>query len=201
MNRNRFYHTFCVIFDPLFHVFFPFRAHGLEHLPKDRPFILCPNHANAMDPFLVCLSMPHSVPIRIMAKKELMDKPLLGRFLGALGAFGVDRGHSDIAALRTAIKALRDGDNLLVFPEGTRVKYPGEMRAKGGVAMIALRTGAALVPVYAGKRNKLFRRTDIVFGEPYEPETATRHGTAEEYQAFADEVLRRAYALGGECEA
>ena len=195
---NWFYCVSCTAFYPVFQLLWPFRAHGVENLPEDRPFILCPNHSNAVDPFLICLSMPRSVPIRIMAKKELMDKPVLGRFLGALGAFGVDRGHSDIAALKTAIKALKDGENLLIFPEGTRVKRQGEAAAKGGVAMIALRTGAVLVPVYAGKRNKLLRKTHIVFGEPYEPKTATRHGTAEEYQAFADEVLRRAYALGRE---
>ena len=199
--NNRFYRTCCFIFYPVFQLLWPFRAHGIENLPKDRAFILCPNHAHAMDPFLICLAMPRSVPIRIMAKKELMEKPVLGRFLGALGAFGVDRGHSDIAALKTAIKSLKEGVNLLVFPEGTRVKYQGEVEAKGGVSMIALRTGAVLVPVYAGKPDKLFHKTHIVFGEPYEPKTATRHGTAEEYQMFADEVLRRAYALGREWEA
>ncbi len=197
---NRFYRGAHLFFYPAFKVLFPFRVHGLENLPKDRAFILCPNHANAADPFLVCLSIPRDIPIRIMAKKELMDTPLLGKFLSALGAFGVDRGHSDISALKTAIKSLKDGENLLVFPEGTRVAYPGELRAKGGVSMIALRTGAVLVPVYAGKRKKLFRRTEIVFGEPYEPKTETRHGTAEEYQAFSDEVLRRAYELGKEWE-
>lgn len=197
---NRFYQFNHTFFYPAFKLLYPFRAHGLENLPTDRPFILCPNHAHAVDPILVALSMPRSVPIRVMAKKELMDKPALGKFLGALGAFGVDRGHSDIAALKTAIKTLKDGENLLVFPEGTRVEHEGEVRAKGGVAMIALRTGAVLIPVYVGKRDKLFHRTDIVFGEPYEPKTETRHGTAEEYQAFADEVLRRAYELGREYE-
>lgn len=198
---NRFYQNAHTGFYPLFRLLFPFDAEGLENLPRDRAFILCPNHSNAVDPILVCLSLPRTVPIRIMAKKELMDKPLLGKFLAALGAFGVDRGHSDIAALKTAIKSIRDGENLLVFPEGTRVKEPGEVQAKGGVAMIALRTGAVLIPVYAGRRRKLLRKTHIVFGEPYEPKTETRHGTAEEYQAFADEVLRRAYALGEEKQA
>ena len=198
---NRFYQNAHTGFYPLFKLLFPFDAEGLENLPRDRAFILCPNHSNAVDPILVCLSLPRTVPIRIMAKKELMDKPLLGRFLAALGAFGVDRGHSDIAALKTSIKAVKDGENLLIFPEGTRVKEPGEVQAKGGVAMIALRTGAVLIPVYAGRRRKLLRKTHIVFGEAYEPKTETRHGTAEEYQAFADEVLRRAYALGEEKQA
>lgn len=197
---NRVYRVSHAVFQPFFHLFYPFRAHGLENLPQDRPFILCPNHSHAVDPILVCLSMPGSVPIRIMAKKELMDTFALGAYLKALGVFGVERGGSDIASLKTAIKALKDGENLLIFPEGTRVKQEGQIRPKGGVSMIALRTGAVLVPVYAGKRDKLFHRTDIVFGKPYEPKTETRHGTAEEYQEFADEVLRRAYELGREYE-
>jgi 1-acyl-sn-glycerol-3-phosphate acyltransferase len=197
---NKAYRAAHAFFTPFFHVFTPFCAHGTENLPQDRPFILCPNHANAADPILVCLSMSGKVPIRVMAKKELMDTPVVGPFLKSIGVFGVDRGSGDIAALKTAIKAVKDGENLLIFPEGTRVKYEGQVQPKGGVAMIALRTGAVMVPVYAGGRKKLFRMTHIVFGEPYEPTTETRHGTAEEYQKFADEVLRRAYELGREYE-
>ena len=83
---------------------------------------------------------------------------------------------------------------------GTRVEHEGDVRPKGGVVMIAMRTGAPLVPVYAGKRRKLFRMSHIVFGEPYEPKTAARHGTAEEYQTYAEEIVRRAYELGRQTE-
>lgn len=197
---TRFYRVFHFICYPILWLLFPFTIHNRENLPKDRPVVLCGNHAHAIDPFLICLALPRQVPVRIMAKKELMDTPLLGWFIGKLGAFGVDRGHSDLAAVRTAIKTVKDGANLLVFPEGTRVKHEGEARPKGGVVMIAMRTGAPLVPVYAGTPRKLFHMTHLVFGEPYEPKTETRHGTAEEYQAYADEVVRRAYALGREYE-
>ena len=193
-----FYRAVYLIFKPILWLLFPFRAHGLENLPKDRPVVLCANHAHAIDPFLICLALPLRTPVRIMAKKELMDKPLLGWFLGRLGAFGVDRGHSDLAAIKTALRAVRDGKNLLVFPEGTRVRHEGDVQPKGGVAMIAMRTGAPLLPVYAGERHKLFHMTHIVFGEPLEAKAAARHATAAEYQACADEIVRRAYSLGRE---
>ena len=193
-----FYRFFHTIMYPVFWLLFPFTVHGRENLPEDRPVVLCGNHAHWVDPILICLSLPVRMPVRIMAKKEAMDMPVIGWFIGKLGAFGVDRGHSDLKAVKTAISSVKDGASLLVFPEGTRVKYEGEQRPKGGVAMIALRTGAPLLPVYVGKRNKLFHKTHVVFGEPYEPKTATRHGTAEEYQEFADEVVRRAYELGRE---
>lgn len=197
---TRFYRVFHFVFYPILWALFPFTIHGRENVPTDRAVVLCANHAHAIDPFLICLALPRHVPVRIMAKKELMDTPLLGAFLGRLGAFGVDRGHSDLNAVKTAIKTVRDGAHLLVFPEGTRVKRQGEVQPKGGVVMIAMRTGAPLLPVYIGKPHKLFHMTHIVFGEPYEPKTATRHGTAEEYQAYADEIVRRAYELGREFE-
>lgn len=193
---TRFYRVFHFIFYPIFWLLFPFTFHGRENLTEDRAVVLCANHAHAIDPFLICLGLSRRTPVRIMAKKELMKKPFVGWLIRKLGAFGVDRGNSDLNAAKTAIRAVRDGQYLLVFPEGTRVGHEGQERAKGGVAMIAMRTGAPLVPVYVGKRRKLFRMTHIVFGEPYEPKTETRHGTAEEYQAYADEILRRAYALG-----
>ncbi len=192
---NRFYMTLHAIFRPIICFLFPITVRGLENIPKDQAVVLCANHASAWDPILICAALPRTTPIRIMAKKELIDKPLLGRFLQKIGAFGVDRGHTDLNAVRTSIKAIREGQNLLVFPEGTRVEHENQVRAKGGVVMIAMRTGAAMLPVYVGGKKCVFRRTDIVFGEPYRPVTATRHGTAEEYQKYADEIVRRAYAL------
>lgn len=197
---TRFYRVFHFIFYPILWLLFPFTIHGRENVPKDRPVVLCANHAHGIDPFLICLALPRRVPVRIMAKKELMSVPFIGWLIRNLGAFGVDRGHSDLSAVKTAIQTIRDGAHLLVFPEGTRVEHEGDVQPKGGVVMIAMRTGAPLLPVYAGKKRKLFHMTHIVFGEPYEARTATRHGTAEEYQEYADEIVRRAYALGREFE-
>ena len=185
---------------PVTHLLYPFDVHGAENVPADRPVVLCGNHAHAADPIMMRLALPKNVCVRIMAKKELMDAPVLGRFLERLGAFPVDRGESDLNAVRTAIKSIKDGAHLLVFPEGTRVEHEGDVRPRGGVVMIAMRTGAPLLPVYVGKRRKLFHKTHIIFGEPFEPKTATRHGTAEEYQMYADEVVHRAYELGREWE-
>ncbi len=193
---TRFYRAFHLIVTPLLWLLFPFKVHGLENVPKDRPVVLCANHAHAMDPFLICMAFPRQVRVRIMAKKELMSIPFVGWLIRKLGAFPVDRGNGDLSAIKTSIQTIKEGAHLLVFPEGTRVEHEGEVRAHRGVVMIAMRTGAPLLPVYVGKRHKLFHMTHIVFGEPYEPKTDARHGTAEEYQEYADEIVRRAYALG-----
>ena len=98
--------------------------------------------------------------------------------------------------MKTAIRTIKDGDNLLIFHEGTRVKKEGDRQAKGGVAMIGIRSGAKLVPVFVDGKKRIFKESRIIFGQPYAPTYTGRHGTAEEVQAIADEVLRRSYDLG-----
>nr|WP_326125475.1 lysophospholipid acyltransferase family protein [uncultured Oscillibacter sp.] len=181
----------------------PVSVEGLERLPKSG-VLLCPNHASNWDPILVALKLPKNYRLHIMAKEELFKNPLLGWLLRKVGAFPVSRGNNDINTVRTAMQAIKDGDNLLIFPEGTVVRngvgYIDGLpaHAKAGVAMIGVRTGAALVPVFVDGEKKLFHRTRIIFGEPYEPRYTGRRGTSEEMQKIADEVLAAAYALGGQ---
>ena len=102
------------------------------------------------------------------------------------------------------MQAIKDGDNLLIFPEGTVVRngvgYIDGLpaHAKAGVAMIGVRTGAALIPVFVDGEKKLCHRTRIIFGEPDEASYTGRRGTSEEMQKIADDVLAAAYALGGQ---
>ena len=195
---NRFYRTVVTLFAPLIKFLFHIEAKGLEHVAEGKGLVLCPNHSSGWDPIVLCAVLPPTFRMRLMAKKELMENPFLRLLIEKLGGFGVDRGGADLAAVKLSIKTLKDGDNLLVFPEGTRVEKEGDERAKGGVVMIAMRAEAKLVPVSLGGKKRLFHKTRIVFGEPYVPEVASRRPTAEELQSCADEVLRRAYALGRE---
>ena len=181
----------------------PVTVEGLERLPR-QGVLLCPNHASNWNPILVALKLPKNYRLHIMAKEELFKNPLLGWLLRKVGAFPVSRGNNDINTVRTAMQAIRDGDNLLIFPEGTVVRngvgYIDGLpaHAKAGVAMIGVRTGAVLVPVFVDGEKRLFRRTRIIFGEPYEPQYTGRRGTSEEMQKIADGVLAAAYALGGQ---
>ena len=181
----------------------PTSVEGMEKLPRSG-VLLCPNHSSNWDPILVALRLPINYRLHIMAKEELFKNPLLGWFLKKVGAFPVSRGSSDINAVKQSIQALKDGDNLLIFPEGTTIHngvgYADGLpaHAKAGVAMIGVRTGATLVPVFVDGEKKLFHRTRIIFGEPYEPHYTGRRGTAEEMQKIADGLLERAYALGGQ---
>ena len=191
---NRFFHNVYILIGPIIRLLFPWRARGMENVPEG-PSLLCPNHAHAIDPVLVALSLPNDFGIRFMGKEELFSKPVLGWFLRGVGGFPVKRGGNDLTAMKTSIKTLQDGGRLLVFPEGTRVKQQGEVEAKGGVIVMAARTGAPIVPVYCGKSNKFLHRTSVVFGEPYHPVFAGRRPTAEETQKAAEDLLERIYAL------
>ena len=181
----------------------PVSVEGMERLPESGA-LLCPNHASNWDPILVALKLPKNYRLHIMAKEELFQNPLLGWLLRKVGAFPVSRGNNDINTVRTAMQAIKDGDNLLIFPEGTVVRngvgYIDGLpaHAKAGVAMIGVRTGAVLVPVFVNGEKRLFHRTRIIFGEPFQPHYTGRRGTSEEMQQIADGILEAAYALGGQ---
>lgn len=181
----------------------PVTVEGLETLP-DSGVLLCPNHSSNWDPILVALNLPINYRLHIMAKEELFRNPLLGWLLRKVGAFPVSRGNNDINTVRTSIQSIKDGDNLLIFPEGTTIHngigYVDGLpaHAKAGVAMIGVRTGAKLVPVFVDGEKKLFHRTRIIFGLPYEPHYTGRRGTSDEMQQIANDLLEAAYALGGQ---
>lgn len=200
---NRFFVFVYYVVGFIVSILHPTSIEGMEKLPKSGA-LLCPNHSSNWDPILVALKLPINYRLHIMAKEELFKNPLLGWLLRKVGAFPVSRGNNDINTIRTAIQSIKDGDNLLVFPEGTTIHdgigYTDGLpaHAKAGVAMIGVRTGAKLVPVFVDGEKKLFHRTRIIFGEPYQPHYTGRRGTSDEMQKIADDILAAAYALGGQ---
>lgn len=192
---NRLFRIAYWLLGPILRWMFRLDVRGLETLPSGG-VLLCPNHSSNWDPVLMLVALPIDYRLHCMAKDSLFRIPVLAQIIRHFGGFPVARGHSDVQAVKTALKVIKDGENLLIFPEGTRVDYEGEVQAKGGVAMIATRTGAKIIPVFITREKRLFRKTRIVFGEQYQPTYAGRKPTAEETQAIADEILERAYALG-----
>ena len=196
---SRFYAVAYCVVRPILRLLCPFRTEGLERLP-DGAALICANHASAVDPVLVAVAMPRRSGLRFMAKAELFRNPVLAWIIRRCGAFPIHRGENDIVSLKTALRCLQNGEKLLLFPEGTRVDREGETDAKGGAVMMALRTGAPIVPVYCGGKRKLFCRSRVVFGAPYHPRCAGRRPTAEENRRLAQELLDRIYALKDEGE-
>lgn len=194
MSMDRFYHVIYAVVWPFFNLFHPVRAVGREHIPEGAALI-CPNHTKASDPFFVVFAFKRQHVMRAMAKAEVMRVPVIGWLLGKAGVFGVNRGAADINAVKTALRFLKEGRKLLMFPEGTRVEEGENVEAKTGAAMFAVRTGAPIVPVYIPAKKRWFRPTTVVIGQPFYPKVADRKGTSEEYRAIADDLMARIRAL------
>lgn len=200
---NGFFVLVYHVLGALVRILHPTTVEGLENLPE-RGVLLCPNHSSNWDPVLVVLSLPVNYRLHTMAKEELFHNPILRWILRKVGGFPVNRSGTDINAVKTAIQAIKQGDNLMIFPEGTVIRngigsHDGlPAHAKSGVAVIGVRTGATLIPVFVDGPKKTFHRTRIIFGKPYEPVFTGRHGTAEEMQKIAYDLLVQAYALGGQ---
>jgi glycerol-3-phosphate dehydrogenase (NAD(P)+) len=139
------YWTLRAILVPAFLVYFRMQRIGREHLPKHGPLLLASNHRSFLDPFVIGMLVRR--PVYYMAKRELFEKRWQAWILNALGAFPVDRGHGDSAAMDTARTILERGDCVVLFPEGTRVR-PGPLaKPRRGVGRLALETGVPVAPV------------------------------------------------------
>jgi len=122
-----------------------FEVEGTEHVPPDGPLILASNHLNNADPPMVALAVPRHPTF--MAKQEMVNWPVLWTAVRMFGAFAVRRGEADLAALRAATEVVHRGDMLVMFPEGTRSRTGGLTKGHPGTALVALRTGAPILPV------------------------------------------------------
>ena len=109
------------------------------------------------------------LPVSYMAKEELFHNKLFGWFIRKLGAFPVTRGAGDMSIIDDSINILRSGRNLVIFPEGTRSKDGKVGKGKTGVAMIAAKSGADVVPcgiVFEGEKLHFRSKLTLKFGKP-----------------------------------
>ena len=160
-----FYRFLCAVLRPVYGVLYPARVDGLENIPAEGAFILCCNHIAARDPFYLAIREKRRY-FHFMAKAELFEHKVVGAVLRGLDAFPVDRGHSDLNAVRTSMALLKDGHGLGIFPQGTRSRDNTRTPMLGGVSLIALRAKAPVIPCYIGGPYRVFRRTPVRFGAP-----------------------------------
>src|SRR5690348_6603641 len=155
---------------PVVKVGFRLRARGIENLP-DGGFVLAANHTSNFDPWPLGIPFLPRRQLRFMAKAELFN-PILTPILRAGGAFKVRRGEGDVDAMRTAAQLAREGEIVVMFPEGTRQKKglrkKFEARPHTGAARIALTAGVPLVPAAIAGTDRLSRLGPlrVAYGEP-----------------------------------
>ena len=174
----------------LLHTILPVRYEHLERIQGDAPFIMIGNHLSNMDPIIAALAVKR-YQLHFLAKKELGKIGIANWFLTKLHTIFVDRHNSDMEAMRACMKVVRGGGVLGIFPEGTR-HHEGLMKEiESGVALIALRSGVPLIPVYIQGKLRLFRKLDVLIGEPIPLQDLREEGVnAETCQKLMDRITQ-----------
>ena len=180
------------------------RVHDRElaRVPKQGPLILVSNHSNFIE-VPVMYTHLHPRPMTAFAKTETWDSPLLGGLADLWGAIPLQRGEADTTALRAGLKALDENLILCMAPEGTRSGDGRLQRGHPGVALMALRSNAPLLPVvfYGGEllraNLRRLRRTDfhIAVGRPFYLSPNGTKVTRDVRQQMADEIMGQMAAL------
>ena len=196
--RRTFIYTFIVLLYAIVaKIAFFMRIEGRENVPRDRNCVLMGNHQCLLDPVTLALCVPDR-EIHFMGKKELFENRLLGWAFRKVHGFPVDRGNMDMAAIRTAMGVLRDGNTLGIFPEGTRSRDGYMLPLLSGASMLALRSGCEVIPVYIDGRYKPFRRMTVRVGRAVEMDDL-RAGrvTKESCDELTGRIEEEFYALSG----
>lgn len=166
---------------------------GKENVPKEGGFILASNHIHFLDPLIIAGSRTRVM--HFMAKEELFHNPAAAYFLTRFNAFPVRRGASDKSSLEFAIRVVREGNVLGIFPEGTRSPDCRPGAPKAGVALIAKQARADVLPVsvYSDHQAKYGTELTVRFGKmiPYEELGITEEGGTRELREASRRIMDR----------
>ena len=174
-----------------FIVVYRVKVEGTENIPRDKaqPLIYCGNHRNYADPPLIVVTAKRHV--RFLAKEELRKNPFFA-FLGVVfDGIYVKRDSKDVSALKTTLKALKNGECVALFPEGTRNGLEKGEKVKEGAAFFAVRTGAKVIPVGISGGGKPFKQMTIKYGKPLDFSNKTK----DDLDEITDEIMKNIIEL------
>lgn len=179
----------------IFIIFFRIEINGKENVPHKGAAILSANHIGELDMFFFGYKLKRL--IHYMAKEELFKIPLIGFIIRRLGAFPVRRGRADVQAIKTSLNLLNEGHIIGIFPEGTRLKNRVKnARAKPGVALLAQKSGAPILPVMISGDIRLFGKIKIIFGKPFSLDLdKDKKYTNSELVQISEEIMKKVYSL------
>ncbi len=182
----------------LMRLFFRLEARGREHVPREGALLIVSNHVSLLDPPLIGGVAPRT--LYFLAKEELFRIPLFGRLIHAVNARPVRRDGSDGRALKSTLRLLGEGRAILIFPEGTRGRGAGRLgEGKPGAGMLAVMSGAAVVPVYISGTDRALPRgatlprpakVRVRFGPPLHFKAPRDEGRREQYREASAEMMR-----------
>jgi 1-acyl-sn-glycerol-3-phosphate acyltransferase len=178
-------------------ILFRLEVFGQNNIPLEGGFILASNHASYLDPPLLGVACPRI--LYFLANKELFKNIFFARFISSLNAFPIDTQTGDLKTLRWAIRELKAGKPLAIFPEGRRT-FDGELeKPKLGVGFLAIKAGVCIVPTFIkGSKEALpregkfirLKKIAVYFGPPIKIEEFSKQlSNTELYQAIAEKVM------------
>lgn len=169
-------------------ILFPFKLVEKEKV-KDGACVLVGNHYRIWD--IVHMACTTREKVHFITKKELYKNKFLAHLCDIVEAIPVSRDGQDAKAVMTALRYLKNGDKISMFPEGTRNRTDEDLLPlKGGAAMFAIKAKAPVYPVMCPHKTRLFRRTKILVGDPIDLSAFyDRRLTAEDYEE-AEEIIR-----------
>lgn len=172
------------------------------------PAILAPNHVSFLDPPVV--GVAHPTPLHFFARKTLFDNRLLAWFMRSLYAEPISRGKEGAKALVKALKLLKEGKSVVLFPEGTRSRTGELLPLNRGVVNLSLKSGVPILPLYLfGTREvwppekkfpKLFGRVGCAYGKPIDPKEYSSLCRQEALDAMLDDLQKALAAMQKEYE-
>lgn len=146
---------------------YPFKKHGHTQRFDDRSYIIVGNHKSVLD--VVPLAISTHKPVHFMAKKELFEKGIGKWFTKKCECIPVSRDGSDVRAVMQAMKYLKEGKIVGIFPEGTRNKTDELfLPFKSGAAALSIKTHTPIVMMLQITKIKAFRRSHVYYSEPFE---------------------------------
>lgn len=173
-------------------ILFRIKVSGIRHIPKKGGFILVSNHVSYLDPIVLGAVCPRK--LSFMTRHDLFNIPIFSKLISLLGAFPVKRNTADPSAVKVALKRLKHGSGLVLFPEGSRRIDGQYIKPQPGVGFLATKTKVPVVPSFIkgtdlalpkGAKLIRFKRINVYFGEQVHIEKESAYN----YRDIAEEIM------------
>jgi len=182
LGRISFYQFCRFICFLTFQILWRLEVKGQKNVPRRGALILAANHKSYADPPLVGVALPRVA--HYLAKRSLFKFPPIGWLLKVWHSHPISRAGG-AEAIKDAVDLMEEGDALIVFPEGKRIRGEEFGQPKPGVGMLAMATKTPVIPVYVHNSNKMFKfkKLSVIFGQPIFPQDFHT------YEKLAEEIM------------
>lgn len=180
-------------------IFVPITVYGKESIPPRNSVIIASNHLSNLDPMLLGLASGRR--LSYVAKESLFKNKIFSFFLYQVGAFPIRRDYGDVSAIKEALRRLKKGGRIVVFPEGTRKSQDGPRKIQPGVGLLAVKGGATVIPAFIRNSDKILAPgatfikpggVTVTFGKPIQ------YSSSDSYPHIAESVMQAIQTLSAE---